>query len=209
MWKVPLQPSVCRAGTGLVLDMADNKLPAGSVIMCKLTPFVITEDGDSNYVGGGKMEMVYWADNEYYGFLNQQAKELHIERSQGFITSMFRGSRHKTRRKQVTRIPPTLVTIGLHTPATLSHASTSKALPEDATQHEFVARQPATLKEEPLEEPSQNNKLGESYVAEVQQNSKHDPLLCTNVEEHEHLTNHFNEQLNAKILDTFKDFLAM
>ena len=27
--------------TSLVLDMAGNKLPAGSLIMCKLTPFVI------------------------------------------------------------------------------------------------------------------------------------------------------------------------
>ena len=31
---------------GLVLDVAGNRLPAGSVIMCKLTVFVIMEDGD-------------------------------------------------------------------------------------------------------------------------------------------------------------------
>ena len=36
------------------------------------------------------MEMVYWADDEYFEFLDQQVKELHMERSQGFITSMFR-----------------------------------------------------------------------------------------------------------------------
>ena len=46
--------------TGLVLDMAGNNLLAGSVIMCKLTPFVIMKDGDIDYMGGGKMEMVYW-----------------------------------------------------------------------------------------------------------------------------------------------------
>ena len=51
--------------TGLVLDMAGNKLPAGSVIMCKLTAFVIMEDGDIDYVGGSKMEMVYQADNHW------------------------------------------------------------------------------------------------------------------------------------------------
>ena len=130
-------------GTGLVLDMVGNKLPAGLVIMCKLTPFVIMEDGDIDYVGGGKMEMVYQADDEYFGFLDQQVKEIHIERSQGIITSVFRalrGSRCKTRRKQVTGIPPTLVTIGLHTLATLSDVPTSKALPADVTQDEFVAR---------------------------------------------------------------------
>ena len=56
--------------TGLVLDMAGNKLPAGSVIMCKVTGFVIMEDSDLDYVGGGKMEMVYQADNQYFKFLN-------------------------------------------------------------------------------------------------------------------------------------------
>ena len=49
--------------TGLVLDMAGNKLPAGSVIMCKVTTFVIMEDSDIDYMGGGKMEMVYKADD--------------------------------------------------------------------------------------------------------------------------------------------------
>ena len=129
--------------TSLVLDMVGNRLPAGSVIMYLLAPFVITEDGDIDYVGGGKMEMVYWADDKYFEFLNQQAKELHMERSQGFITSMFRalrGSRCKTRRKQVTRIPPTLVTIGSHNLVILSDAPTSKALPEDMSQDMFVAR---------------------------------------------------------------------
>ena len=134
-----------------------------------------------------------------------------MERSQGFVTSVFRaliGSRCKTRRKQVTGIPPTPVTIGLHTLATLSDAPTSKTLAEDVTQDEFVARHLATLEEEPLEEPSPNNMLRESYVAEVQQNGKHIPLPCTDGEEHEHLTNHFNEQLNMKILDTFKDLFS-
>ena len=75
--------------TGLVLDMAGNKLPAGSVIMCKLTAFVIMEVADIHYVGGGKMEMVYQADDWYFKFLDQQVKQLHMERSQGFITSVL------------------------------------------------------------------------------------------------------------------------
>ena len=85
---------------------------------------------------------------------------------------------------------------------TLQHA---KHWQRDTTQAEFVARQLATLEEEPMEEPSPSNKLGESYVADVQRSSKHVALYCTDVEEHEHLINHFNEQLNAKIFDTFKD----
>ena len=197
--------------TSLVLDMAGNKLPAGLVIMCKLPPFVIMEDSDIDYVGGDKMEIVYWADDKYFEFLNQQVKELHGERSQGFITSIFRAltsSRHKTRRKQVTGILPSLVTIGLHTPTTLSDTPTSKALVKDVTQAEYVARQPAALEEDPLEEPSPSNEQGESHVADVQQSGKHVPLSCTDAEEHEHLKNHFNEQLNAKILSTFKGLFS-
>ena len=40
--------------TGLVLDMVGNRLLVGSVIMCKLTVFVITEDGDIDYRVGKK-----------------------------------------------------------------------------------------------------------------------------------------------------------
>ena len=64
--------------TGLKLDMAGNTLPAGSIMMYRLTPFVIMGDGDIDYVVGGKMEMVYWADDEYFEFLDQQVKELHM-----------------------------------------------------------------------------------------------------------------------------------
>ena len=52
-----------------------------------------------------------------------------MERSQGFITSIFRaltGSRCKTKRKQVTRIQPTPVTSETYTPATPIDAPTSK-----------------------------------------------------------------------------------
>ena len=69
-----------------------------------------------------------------------------MERSQRFITSIIRaltGSRCKNRRKQVTSIPPTLVTIGSHTPATSIDAPTSKTLAEDMIQTELVARPPA------------------------------------------------------------------
>ena len=95
-----------------------------------------------------------------------------MERSQGFITSIFRaltGSRHRTRRKQVTFILPTPVTIGSHTPATPINAPSSKILAEDITQAELVARPltPVSLNEEPMEESSTSNQLGQSYIADV------------------------------------------
>ena len=45
--------------TGLVVDEAGNKLPARAVIMCKMTPFLITEDRDIDYLASRKMENVY------------------------------------------------------------------------------------------------------------------------------------------------------
>ena len=115
--------------TGLILDMVGNRLLVGSVIVYKLTIFFIMKDGAIDYMGDGKMEMVYWADDEYFEFLYQQVKDLHMERSQGLITSVYRaltGSRYKNRRRQVTGIPPTPVTIELQTPATQNKSPSGK-----------------------------------------------------------------------------------
>ena len=111
--------------------------------MCKLTLFVITKDGDTNHMGGSKTEMVYGTDDEYFEFLDQQVKKPHMERSQGFMTHVYRAllcSRHKTRRKQVTSIPPTPVTTVLHTLATQNEPPSGKTLEEDATQDEFGSK---------------------------------------------------------------------
>ena len=64
------------------------------------------------------------------------------------------------------------------------------------------------MEEVPREELIPNSDLGELYVAEVQWVGKHVPLIDTGVEEHEHLTNHFNEKLNAEIFDTFTDLFS-
>ena len=137
----------------------------------------------SIYLHISKWEM---DSDKYFEFLKQQVKELHMERGQGFITSMFRAltsSRCKTRRKQVTGIPPTPVTIGSHTPAALSNVLTSKTLVDDVTQEEIEAGQPSTLEEETMADLRSNNDLGESYVAEVQQSGKHISVICTDMEE--------------------------
>ena len=62
-----------------------------------------------------------------------------MERSQGFITSVYRAlisSRHKTRR-QVTGIPPTPVTMESCSPTTQNELSPGKTLEEDTTQDKF------------------------------------------------------------------------
>ena len=193
--------------------MAGNKLPAGPVIMCKLTAFAITEDSDIDCIGGGKMEMVYQASSQYFEFLNQQVKKLHMERSQGFSTNIFgalTGSRCKTRRKQVTSILSTPVTTGSHIPATPIDAPTSKTLSEDVTQAELEARPPAPvpLNEEPAEKSSTSSQLGKSYVADVQHNGKHIPFHCTDTDECKHLTNHVNEHLSNEVYNMFKDLFS-
>ena len=94
-----------------------------------------------------------------------------MERSQGFITSVYRaltGSRCKTRRRQVNGIPPTPVTTESHTPATQNKLPTRKTLAEDATLNEFGSKSQATLEEVPEEDSTPNSNLEESYVAEVQ-----------------------------------------
>ena len=53
-----------------------------------------------------------------------------------------------------------------------------------------------------------NNDLGKSYVVEVQHGGKHILLNHTDVEDHEHLTNHFNEKLNTKIFETFTELFS-
>ena len=67
---------VVKQDTGLVVDEVGNKLPAKSVMFCKMTPFIITEEGDIDYFMGGKMETVYQADDQYFEFFKEQVREL-------------------------------------------------------------------------------------------------------------------------------------
>ena len=41
-----------KQGSGLVVDVAGNRLPTKSVLFCSMTPFITTEDGDiDNFAG--------------------------------------------------------------------------------------------------------------------------------------------------------------
>ena len=44
--------------TGLLIDEAGSKLQAKSLVMCRMTPFVVTKEGDINHFTGGKMENI-------------------------------------------------------------------------------------------------------------------------------------------------------
>ena len=73
------------------------------------------------------------------------------------------------------------------------------------TQVEVEARPPSPvpMAEEEVEESSNNNQLGESYVAYVQHSGIHVPFHCTDAMTHKHLTTHFNECLNDKVYNMF------
>ena len=123
---------LCQTESGMVIDEAGNKLLVKSVMFCRMMPFVITEEGDIDDFAGGKMEAVYQADDQFF---EGQVKELHVEWSQRIIMSVFRaltGSRHKTRRRQMTGIPPMPVMAGSTTPTTKANAQVSAAQVETA-----------------------------------------------------------------------------
>ena len=110
----------------------------------------------------------------------------------------------------MTGIPPKLVTIGSHTPATQATIPNREALSEDVTQVEVEARPPSPVptSEEEVEESGNNNQLGETHVADIQHNGIKVPFHCTDAITSEHLTNHFNDHLNDKIYNTFKDLFC-
>ena len=152
--------------SGLIIDEAGNKLPMKSVIFCKMTPFVITEEEDIDNFTGGKMEAIYQVDDQFFEFFEGQVKELQVERSQSIITSVFQalmGIRHKTRRRQVNGIPPMPITMGLPTPSTAADAQTTAAPP---VQFEiaWVLLMPVPAAEVPMQLSAVDSQLGGSYI---------------------------------------------
>ena len=58
-------------GTGFLVDEAANKLQAKSIVMCQMTPFVITKEDDIDHFAGGKMENIHHVDERYFNFLEE------------------------------------------------------------------------------------------------------------------------------------------
>ena len=72
--------------TGFLVQEAGNKLQAKSVVMCQMTPFVITEEGNTSHFTGGKMENIYHVDERYFDFVEDQVKELKAEKNQKYFS---------------------------------------------------------------------------------------------------------------------------
>ena len=76
-------------GSGMVINEAGNKLAVKSILFCKMMPFIITEDGDVDRFNSGKMNAIYQANDQYFDFFEDEARELQAEKSQGILTSLF------------------------------------------------------------------------------------------------------------------------
>ena len=124
-----------------------------------------------NYFTSGKMETVYQADNQCFEFFKGQVRELQVDKSQGFITSVFQALkviRHKTRRRQVTGTPLMPVTSGSATPVTMpdAQATTASLTQVETAQIESIPEPliPIPIAEAPMQWPSVDSQLGGSYI---------------------------------------------
>ena len=52
-----------KQGSGMIIDVAGNNLSAKSVLFCKMTPFIITKDGNIDKFEGSKMDAFYQAND--------------------------------------------------------------------------------------------------------------------------------------------------
>ena len=170
----------------LIIDEAGNKLPAKSVMFCKMTPFVIIEEGVINNFTGGKMETVHQVHNQFLEFFEGQVKELQVERSQSIITSVLHAL--------------------VGTPTTAADAQAMAAPP---TQIETAPEllMPVPVAEVPVQPPMVDSQLGGSYItnAQVHNDGSYISTFSLVSEAHDNLKVHFNERLNDKIYSTFKE----
>ena len=77
------------------------------------------------------MDVIYQAAHEDFNFSEAQVRELDTEGKQS-ITIIFRdltGTRYKTRRMQVTSIPPMSITLGVASPTVIPSVATRPGMP--------------------------------------------------------------------------------
>ena len=75
-----------------------NMLTKGDVIFCKKQPFVVTEEGYTDYYGSGAMDNIFQAPDSKCMTLQEKVKGKKLERSRSFIGMMFLSlmGNHKT-----------------------------------------------------------------------------------------------------------------
>ena len=166
-------------GSDLIVDSAGNRITTKLVIFCKKKAFIITKDGDISKFSGEEMDVIYQVADEDFNFLKAQLRELDAERNQSILTSLFRtitDTRHETRRRQVTGIPPTPITLGVASPTnmakTLGTPVTITTPAQEALAATTVLDTPEMVQQElsvpetvlPVHPPTNESQLGASYL---------------------------------------------
>ena len=177
------------------------------------------------------MDIIYQAADEDFNFFKAQLRKLDAERNESILTSIFRtitGIRHKTRRRQVTGIPPKPITLGLAsptmnpslaiipgmpvtitTPAQEALAATTvldtPAMAPEATEMEHMLSIPETVMAvHPSTNQSQLGAYLNNCVHQVTQNTN--VSICSSDSyTQENLKSLLNEKLNDNIYSTFKE----
>ena len=210
------------------MDSAGNRILAKSVIFSKRA-FIITKDGDINKFAGEEVDVNYQAADKDINFFKAQVWELDAERNQSIITSIFRtitGTRHKTRGRQFTSIPPMPITLGVASPTIIPSVATTQGtsvtimtLAQEALAATTVLDMPAMAGKElsgpetilPVHSANNESQSGASYL----NNCIHQVIPNTNVSmcsldsyAQENLKSLLNEKINDKIYSTFKEIFS-
>ena len=78
---------IIKQGSGLVTT--DKSLSTKSFLLCRMTPFIITEDADIDNFTGGKVYAIHQVDDQFFNFFEEEVKELQAGKGQSIITSIF------------------------------------------------------------------------------------------------------------------------
>ena len=172
------------------------------------------------------MDVIYQASEKDFNFLEAQVRELDAERDQSIITIIFTtltGTMCKTRRRQVTSIPPMLTTLGAASPTIVPSMATILGMPVTITTQvqeglaaTTVLDTPTMVEQElsvpetvlPVTTANNESQLGASYLINHihQVIPNNNVFMCSsNSFVQENLKTLLNERLNDKIYSTFKE----
>ena len=201
---------LCQAGIRSSSRCIRQQAPCRSVLFCRMTSFIITENGNINKFAGGKVDTIYQVNDQYFDLFEEQVKELQAERSQSIITSAFHaltGTRHKTKRRHVTGITPIPLMVGMTSPA-IGTGAPAVAMPPAPVETKL---QPPAVSEttSPIQSPTTESQLGASHINSQSQqvvNDNSNISVCSlDSEAQQNLKSLFNERLNDKVYTTFKE----
>ena len=83
------------------------------MILCKKKPFIITKELYVDEFLGGEMDVVYWANDDEFGYVEAQVKENKAETLGGLFSNIYKtvmGRCRKTCIKKIAGVLNTLVT---------------------------------------------------------------------------------------------------